>query len=447
MAPASWWRDGVLYQIYPRSFGDANGDGIGDLRGITARLDHLEWLGVDGIWLNPTFPSPNDDWGYDVSDYTAVHPDLGTLEDLDELIAEAGRRGIRVLLDLVPNHTSDRHAWFQDALDGPRRAPPRLLRLGRPGRRRRPAEQLALELRRLRLDAARADGPVLPQPVPAHPARPQLVERGAARGDRRRAARSGSTAAWRASGSTSATRSSRTASCATTRCPAPGDHPHVVKRGLKQVYSMNRPELHDVLRRWRALTARARGRAGAGGGDLRARPRAADPVLRARRGRAAPRVQLPVLPLRPRPGADAPDRRGHGGDAARGRVAGVDGLQPRRQAARDPLGGRGPGAHARGADDPARPARDAVPLLRRRDRAARHAAGPRRRARPGRGAARRSRGEPRRLPHADAVEPTSPAAASRRTARRRGCRSATSRPTTSPPSARTPARSCTSCAT
>ena len=89
MAPSSWWRDGVLYQIYPRSFADANGDGIGDLRGITLRLDHLEWLGVDGIWLNPTMPSPNRDWGYDVADYTAVHPDLGTLEDLDELVAEA----------------------------------------------------------------------------------------------------------------------------------------------------------------------------------------------------------------------------------------------------------------------------------------------------------------------------------------------------------------------
>ena len=117
--PASWWRDGVLYQIYPRSFADANGDGIGDLAGIRARLDHLEWLGVAGIWLNPTMPSPNDDWGYDVADYTAVHPDLGTLGDLDELIAAAAERGIRVLLDLVPNHTSDRHPWFADALTGP----------------------------------------------------------------------------------------------------------------------------------------------------------------------------------------------------------------------------------------------------------------------------------------------------------------------------------------
>ena len=112
-----WWRDGVLYQIYPRSFQDTGGDGIGDLRGVTARLDHLEWLGVEGIWLNPTYPSPNDDWGYDVSDYLGVHPELGTQDDLDELIAEARRRGIRVLLDLVPNHTSDRHPWFRERPD------------------------------------------------------------------------------------------------------------------------------------------------------------------------------------------------------------------------------------------------------------------------------------------------------------------------------------------
>jgi alpha-glucosidase len=87
-----WWRDGVLYQIYPRSYQDSTGDGHGDLPGITARLDHLAWLGVDGIWLSPTFPSPNADWGYDVADYYGVHPDLGTLDDLDRLIAAARER-------------------------------------------------------------------------------------------------------------------------------------------------------------------------------------------------------------------------------------------------------------------------------------------------------------------------------------------------------------------
>jgi alpha-glucosidase len=110
-----WWRDGVLYQVYPRSFRDSDGDGVGDLPGIIERLDHLEWLGIDGLWLNPTFPSPNADWGFDVSDYRGVHPDFGTLEDLDRLIEEAGRRGIRILLDLVPNHSSDEHPWFVES--------------------------------------------------------------------------------------------------------------------------------------------------------------------------------------------------------------------------------------------------------------------------------------------------------------------------------------------
>ena len=110
-----WWREGVLYQIYVRSFRDSNGDGVGDLGGVIERLDHLDWLGVDGIWLSPINPSPNLDWGYDVSDYRDVDPELGDLATLDRLVAEAERRGIRVLLDLVPNHTSDRHPWFVEA--------------------------------------------------------------------------------------------------------------------------------------------------------------------------------------------------------------------------------------------------------------------------------------------------------------------------------------------
>ncbi len=113
-----WWHGAVLYQLYVRSWRDSDGDGYGDLRGITERLDHLSWLGVDGIWLSPTMPSPDEDWGYDVSDYRGVHPELGTLAGLDELIAEAGRRGMRVLLDLVPNHTSSAHPWFIDAASG-----------------------------------------------------------------------------------------------------------------------------------------------------------------------------------------------------------------------------------------------------------------------------------------------------------------------------------------
>ena len=112
--PGPWWERGVIYQVYLRSYADSNGDGIGDLPGLISRLDHLEWLGVDAVWLSPTFPSPNADWGYDCADYLGVHPDFGTLADMEALIVEAGRRGIGVMLDLVPNHTSDAHAWFHD---------------------------------------------------------------------------------------------------------------------------------------------------------------------------------------------------------------------------------------------------------------------------------------------------------------------------------------------
>jgi alpha-glucosidase len=117
-SPGRWWHGAVLYQLYVRSWRDTNADGYGDLEGVISGLDYLSWLGVDGVWLSPTMPSPDHDWGYDVSDYLGVHPELGTLEDLDRLIAEAGRRGLRVLLDLVPNHTSSEHAWFIDATSG-----------------------------------------------------------------------------------------------------------------------------------------------------------------------------------------------------------------------------------------------------------------------------------------------------------------------------------------
>jgi alpha-glucosidase len=109
-----WWRDAVVYQIYPRSFQDSDGDGVGDLRGITRRLDHLAYLGVDALWLSPIYPSPLADFGYDVADYTGVDSRLGTLGDLDELVREAHARGLKVLLDLVPSHTSIEHPWFRE---------------------------------------------------------------------------------------------------------------------------------------------------------------------------------------------------------------------------------------------------------------------------------------------------------------------------------------------
>ncbi len=111
-----WWRSGVIYQIYPRSFSDANGDGIGDLAGITSRLDALATLGVDAIWLSPFYRSPQKDAGYDVSDYCDVDPLFGSLHDFDAMLSRAHELGLRVLIDLVPNHTSDQHLWFQRAL-------------------------------------------------------------------------------------------------------------------------------------------------------------------------------------------------------------------------------------------------------------------------------------------------------------------------------------------
>ena len=111
-----WWADAVIYQVYPRSFADADGDGMGDLRGIAGKLPYLERLGVDAVWLSPFYKSPQADAGYDVADYRAVDPLFGTLEDFDAMLADAHARGIKVIVDLVPNHTSDEHVWFQAAL-------------------------------------------------------------------------------------------------------------------------------------------------------------------------------------------------------------------------------------------------------------------------------------------------------------------------------------------
>lgn len=114
-----WWKNGIIYQIYPRSFQDSNNDGIGDLPGIIDRLDYIEKLGVDAIWLSPVYPSPDVDFGYDVSDYTDIDKKFGSMEDFDRLVAEVHRRGLKIVMDLVLNHTSNQHKWFLEAKKGP----------------------------------------------------------------------------------------------------------------------------------------------------------------------------------------------------------------------------------------------------------------------------------------------------------------------------------------
>ena len=114
-----WWHDKTAYQIYPKSFCDSNGDGVGDIQGIISRLDYLQSLGVDIIWISPCYPSPWADQGYDISDYYNVDPRFGTMDDMDQLISEARKRDMYILMDLVVNHCSDEHEWFRKACEDP----------------------------------------------------------------------------------------------------------------------------------------------------------------------------------------------------------------------------------------------------------------------------------------------------------------------------------------
>ena len=170
----SWWTGAVMYQLYVRSWRDTNGDGYGDLPGIIEQLDHLSWLGVDAIWLSPTMPSPDDDWGYDVSDYMRVHPELGTLADLDGLIAEAAAGGCGCCSTWCPTTPAPRTPGSSTPAV-PRCGAPRLVRLGRPGPGRRAAEQLARRDRRPAWTLDTATGQYYLHNFLPSPARPELV--------------------------------------------------------------------------------------------------------------------------------------------------------------------------------------------------------------------------------------------------------------------------------
>src|SRR5215210_9087958 len=251
-AANSWWRDGVLYQVYVRSFADSNGDGVGDLPGLTGRLDHLAWLGVEGIWLSPTMPSPNADWGYDVADYTDVDPELGTLADLDRLIAEAGRRKMRVLLDLVPNHTSDRHLWFLDARAARGSARREWYVWADPGAEGGPPNGWTSVFDGPAWTLDRATGQYyLHQFLAEQPdlnwwndevreAFDEILRFWFGRG----------IAGFRIDVTHAIVKD---AELRDDPAATDDDHPLVQARGLRQVFSMNRPEVHDVLKRWRRV--------------------------------------------------------------------------------------------------------------------------------------------------------------------------------------------------
>ena len=201
---APWWRHAVTYQVYVRSFADSDGDGVGDLPGITSRLPYLRDLGVDALWITPFYTSPQHDHGYDVADYEDVDPLFGTLADADALVATAHELGLRVIVDLVPNHTSSEHAWFQAALASEPGSPERaryLFRDGRGPNGDEPPNNWRSVFGGAGLDP-RAGRPVVPPPLRHHPARPRLAQPRGRRHVRGRCCGSGWTAASTASGST-----------------------------------------------------------------------------------------------------------------------------------------------------------------------------------------------------------------------------------------------------
>lgn len=251
---SQWWRNATIYQIYLRSFQDSNGDGIGDLRGVSRRLDYLKSLGVDALWLSPIMPSPNEDWGYDITDFYAVDPALGTLQDLDELIAGAGQRGMAVLMDLVPTHTSGHHPWFKNALSGKEAAYRRYYVWARPRADGGPPNNWTMVTGASAWVLDQASGeyylcnflPGQPDLNWWHPAVHEEFERilrfWSDRG----------VAGFRIDVAQGLYKDDQLRDDPP---PGPGDHPVVRAGRLRSVYSGNRPEVHPVYRRWREIAS------------------------------------------------------------------------------------------------------------------------------------------------------------------------------------------------
>ena len=345
--PTTWWREGVLYQIYPRSFADSNGDGVGDLRGLIGRLDHLEWLGVDGIWLNPTMPSPNDDWGYDVADYAGVHPELGTLEDLDALSPRRASAGSACCstssrttrapstpgsVDALSGRDAEFRDYYVWADPAPGGGPPNNWESnfgGSAWQWHEPTGQYYLnnflptqpDLNWWNEDVRVAFDDVLA--VLVRPRDRRLPDRRLPRD------RQGPRAARRPGGDARGP----PARCAAAR--------------VKQVFSMNRPEVHDVLRRWRAIADEHDPRAILVGETYVLNLDSLMPYY----GNGEDELNLAFNFLFVHADLDAarlrPIVEGVEAKLPRGRLARLHGLQPRRGPLHDALGGRRPAPVAR----------------------------------------------------------------------------------------------------
>jgi alpha-glucosidase len=252
MASPNWWREGVIYQVYPRSFQDSNDDGIGDLRGVINRLVYLQWLGIDAIWLTPITVSPDKDMGYDVSNYCDVQPIFGDLQAADELIAEAAKREMKIVLDIVPNHSSDQHPWFVDARSSRSSAHRDWYVWADPkpdGSRPNnwisafggPAWTLDQRTRQYYLHNFLAEQPDLnwwePQVWDAFDEIYRFwFDRGVA--------------GFRIDVAHGIVKDKQLRN---NPVATPDDPPHVRERGQRSVYNVERPEVHDVLRHWRTL--------------------------------------------------------------------------------------------------------------------------------------------------------------------------------------------------